>query len=79
MAQSSEDHHLQQYAAWAVSFLRSQLWSREQLNVDNRIETDVSDSKPVSQSFPKDNAVTKLGLWLTNLNYFEVSSCRIDS
>lgn len=69
MAQNSDDHQLQQYAAWAMSFLRCHLWPKELLNTDNNIKADVSGSKSVSQRFSEDNAVLRLGLWLSHLNY----------
>lgn len=62
VAQHSDDHQLQQYAAWAVSFLRHYIWSSDLHNEDK--------SKPnsASQSFPDDSIVMKLSLWLMNLN-----------
>lgn len=69
MAQNSDDRQLQQYAAWAMAFLRCHLWSKEQVNTDSNIRTDVSGSKSVSQHFSEDSAVMKLGLWLTYINY----------
>ncbi|KAA8530205.1 hypothetical protein F0562_004914 [Nyssa sinensis] len=68
IAQNSDDHQLQQYAAWAVSFLRHRLWFRELLNVDSSFQSDAVGSKSVSQSFPEDSTVMKLSLWLMNLN-----------
>ncbi|KAK1568532.1 hypothetical protein Q3G72_025587 [Acer saccharum] len=69
VAQNSDDQQLQQYAAWAMSFLQNHLRSKELLNVDNNIQTDVPGSKSVTQSFSEDSAVMKLSLWLTSLNY----------
>ncbi|KAH9742397.1 protein RST1 [Citrus sinensis] len=69
VAQTSDDHQLQQYAAWAMSFLRCHLWSKELLNTDNNIKADLLGSKSVSQRFSDDNVVMKLGLWLSHLNY----------
>ncbi|KAM5581749.1 hypothetical protein ABKV19_010801 [Rosa sericea] len=40
VAQKSDDHQLQQYAAWAASFLRNHLLSKDAANVDNSINTD---------------------------------------
>ncbi|KAL5864319.1 hypothetical protein ACOSQ3_001833 [Xanthoceras sorbifolium] len=70
VAQNSDDQQLQQYAAWAMSFLQNHLRSKELLNVDNNIQTDESGSKSVTQSFSEDSAVMKLSLWLTSPNYF---------
>ncbi|KAM6572330.1 hypothetical protein CsatA_016410 [Cannabis sativa] len=67
IAQNSDDHELQKYAAWAVSFLRNQLWSKELLNVDTGIKTDITSLKS-SQTFADDSAVLKLSSWLMHLN-----------
>ncbi|XP_024029477.1 protein RST1 isoform X2 [Morus notabilis] len=67
IAQNSDDHQLQQYAAWAVSLLRIQLWSKENLNLDVGIKTDIAGSES-SQNFTDDNAVMKLSSWLMHLN-----------
>ncbi|XP_068334570.1 protein RST1 [Pyrus communis] len=64
VAQSSDDHQLQQYAAWAVSFLRNHLFSKKVVNVDNSLNTDAGGSKSVSQSFADDSSVLKLSSWL---------------
>nr|XP_043615297.1 protein RST1 [Erigeron canadensis] len=63
VAQHSDDHQLQHFAAWAVSFLRHYIWSSDLHKVDG--------AKPnsASQSFPNDNVVMKLSIWLMNLNY----------
>ncbi|XVE84015.1 hypothetical protein DITRI_Ditri16bG0134800 [Diplodiscus trichospermus] len=68
VAQHSDDHQLQQYAAWAVSFLRHRLWSREILNSVGTL-TESAGSKSVSQGVPEDSAVMELGLWLKSFNY----------
>lgn len=72
IAQNSDDHQLQQYAAWAVSLLRIQLWSKENLNLDVGIKTDIAGSES-SQNFADDNAVMKLSSWLMHLNISGVS------
>ncbi|XP_020534243.1 protein RST1 isoform X3 [Jatropha curcas] len=69
VAQNCDDLQMKQNAAWAVSFLRNFLWSKEVLNVDNNVQTDVAHSKMVSHSFSEDNLVMKLSLWLMHLNY----------
>ncbi|XP_062106921.1 protein RST1 isoform X2 [Humulus lupulus] len=73
IAQNSDDHELQKYAAWAVSFLRNHLWSKELLNVDTGIKTDITSSKS-SQSFADDSAVMKLSSWLMHLNLSRTGS-----
>ncbi|XWS44143.1 hypothetical protein CRYUN_Cryun15aG0019200 [Craigia yunnanensis] len=74
VAQNSDDHHLQQYAAWAVSFLRYRLWYREILNSANGTQTESAGSKSVSQGVPEDSAVMKLALWLKSFNHSETGT-----
>ncbi|CAM8925250.1 unnamed protein product [Rhodiola kirilowii] len=62
-AQNSEDVQLQQYAAWALSFLRHHLFSDA-----NKSSIESSKSSP---SVPEDSVVMKLSLWLMHLNYSE--------
>ncbi|GAV70241.1 DUF3730 domain-containing protein [Cephalotus follicularis] len=69
VTQNSSDHLLQEYAAWAVSFLRYCLWSKELPSDNNNLQTTVGGMKSVSQSFSEDSMVMKLGVWLTYLNY----------
>ncbi|CAM8931026.1 unnamed protein product [Rhodiola kirilowii] len=65
-AQNSEDVQLQQYAAWALSFLRHHLFSDA-----NKSSIESSKSSP---SVPEDSVVMKLSLWLMHLNYSEEGS-----
>ncbi|PON84247.1 Armadillo-type fold containing protein [Trema orientale] len=67
IAQSSDDHQLQQYAAWAVSFLRTHLLSKELLNLDIGSSMEIASLKS-SQNFSDDSAVMKLSLWLMHLD-----------
>jgi len=67
VAQNSDEHQLQQYAAWAVSFLRHHMWSKEVLDSD-----DMTGSKSVSHSFPDDTVIMRLCLWLMHLSVSEV-------
>ncbi|KAI8001316.1 Protein RST1 [Camellia lanceoleosa] len=69
VAQNSDDHQLQRYAAWAVSFLRHCLWFRELQNTESSFPSDAASQKYVSQNFLKDNVVKELSLWLMHLNY----------
>lgn len=69
VAQKSDDHQQQQYAAWAISFLRQRLWSKELQNFGHHFQTDAEDSKSVSYSFSEDSTVMKLSLWLMQLNH----------
>lgn len=68
VAQNADDIQMQQNAAWAVSFLRNGLSSKEFLNAENNDQTDVAGNKTVSHSFPEDNLVMKLSTWLMDLN-----------
>ncbi|KAJ7970794.1 Protein RST1 [Quillaja saponaria] len=68
VAQNSDDHQLQHYASWAVSFLRHRIWSNELPIVDNDTNADKANLKSVSQSFAEDNVVMKLSSWLMSLN-----------
>ncbi|WCJ21056.1 ARM repeat superfamily protein [Euphorbia peplus] len=68
VAQNSDDLQMRQNAAWAVSFLRNHLWSKELQDVENSGQNNVSDSRNVSHTFPEDSLVLKLSLWLMHLN-----------
>ncbi|MCL7043378.1 hypothetical protein MKW94_013584 [Papaver nudicaule] len=66
VAQDSKDQQLQTYAAWAVSFLRHR-WCADELK--NSSQSDLNQSKLVSQSFLEDSGVWQLCTWLADLNY----------
>lgn len=72
VAKDPDDQQLQQYAAWAVSFLRHYLTFREARNEDSNFPNEASGAKSVSQSFPENSLVMKLSLWLMHLNYHGV-------
>ncbi|KAM7509889.1 hypothetical protein LguiB_008764 [Lonicera macranthoides] len=76
VAKDPDDQQLQQYAAWAVSFLRHYLTFREARNEDSNFPNDASGPKSISQSFPEDSLVMKLCLWLMHLNYHGSQSSR---
>lgn len=71
MAQSSIDNQLQQFAAWATSFLFRHVYSKE--NTDTNIQSEESASKSISLSFSEDSMVMKLSSWLMNQNLSGVS------
>lgn len=71
LAQNSDNHQLQQYAAWGISFLRYYLWSKELPGLDSS-QADVARTKSVPQSVPDDSVVMKLGQWLKYLNFSRV-------
>ena len=68
VAQNSDDKKLQQYAAWAVSFLRHNIWSKKSPNLQNLNETDESGSRSIPQNFQVDGVVMRLCNWLKQLN-----------
>lgn len=74
VAQNPDDNQLQQYAAWAISFFRQRLWSREISNSAGGTQTESAGSISISQGVPEDSAVMKLGLWLKSFNHSRVSS-----
>ncbi|KAL0554842.1 hypothetical protein IC582_008770 [Cucumis melo] len=74
VAQNSDDKKLQQYAAWALSFLRYNIWSKQFPNLRNLNETDVSDSRSLPQNFPMDGVGMRLCNWLMQLNLSETGT-----
>ncbi|KAE9585989.1 hypothetical protein Lalb_Chr24g0397171 [Lupinus albus] len=74
VAQNSDNHQLQQFASWAVTFLRQHLWSKEHLSVDGDGNVAETNSKSVSHSFSEENMVLKLSLWLMDIKYTEPGS-----
>ncbi|CAK9322549.1 unnamed protein product [Citrullus colocynthis] len=74
VAQNSDDKNLQQYAAWAVSFLRQNIWSKESPNLQNLNETDVSGPRSLPQNFPMDGVGMRLCNWLMQLNLSEAGT-----
>ncbi|GFP98937.1 protein rst1 [Phtheirospermum japonicum] len=71
IAQNPDDPQSQQHAAWAVSFLRQFVFSRERTNEGSVAHSDPGVSKSVSQGFSEDGLVMKLSTWLTQMNYSE--------
>ncbi|KAL5725459.1 hypothetical protein ACHQM5_008601 [Ranunculus cassubicifolius] len=78
-AQDPKDPRLRKYAAWAISFLRDRIKSRESHIVNNNFLNDDSDSKPVSHIFPEDSVVLQLCLWLMELNYIEENIIHVNT
>ncbi|XP_022852857.1 protein RST1-like [Olea europaea var. sylvestris] len=74
VAQNSDDPQLQQYAAWAVSFLRHSMFSRELSNEESVVNNDPRDLKAQSQSFSEDSVVMKLSSWLMQMSSQVASS-----
>ncbi|XP_074292978.1 protein RST1-like isoform X1 [Silene latifolia] len=69
VAQQPDAKQLQAYAAWAISFLREHLWSKEVHGIYGRVDDNSANSKPFDQSFSKDATVVKLSSWLMQLDY----------
>lgn len=69
VAQNPDDHQLQQYAAWAISFLRHYFQFMNVINEENDSQRDVVGSKFVSSKLSDDSLVMKLSLWLSNHNF----------
>lgn len=69
VAQNPDDHQLQQYAAWAISFLRHYFQFTNVINEENDSQRDVVGSKFVSSKLSDDSLVMKLSLWLSNHNF----------
>ncbi|XP_010248610.1 PREDICTED: protein RST1 [Nelumbo nucifera] len=68
VAQDSKDQQLRRHAAWALSFLRHQWWSKEFQAVKDSPQSNLNDHMPVSQSFSEDSTVLKLSMWLLDLD-----------
>lgn len=66
IAQNRDDDQLQNYAAWALSFLRP-VWSQENLTISYSAQTASDGRQVASQSFSSESVVMKLSLWLMNL------------
>lgn len=69
VAQNSDDHQLQPYAAWAISFFRHYLRFTNVRNEENNSQCDIVGSKFVSSNFSDNSLVMKLSLWLSNHNF----------
>ncbi|KAL6551467.1 hypothetical protein OROGR_007621 [Orobanche gracilis] len=75
VAQIHDDPQSQQLAAWAISFLRHSVFSREHTNEESAVHSDPGASKAVSQGFSEDSLVMKLSMWLIQMNYSKPGSC----
>uniref|UniRef100_J3KWR7 DUF3730 domain-containing protein n=2 Tax=Oryza brachyantha TaxID=4533 RepID=J3KWR7_ORYBR len=69
LAKDAEDGHIQDYAAWAISFLRGR-WLLKNKNIydDDCSQRSSSDSNQ-STSFSDESLVWNLSLWLRDLNF----------
>lgn len=69
LAKDAKDKHIQDYAAWAISFLRSRL-SKKILHED--ISNRSSSDRDQASSFSEQSLVWNLSFWLSNLNIEKV-------
>nr|GLL47603.1 protein RST1 isoform X4 [Ipomoea trifida] len=67
VAQNPDADQLQQYAAWAASFLRHSLQLQEHYNEATTVSG--AGTKNVSHIFSEDSTVLKLSLWLSHLKH----------
>ncbi|KAF6157441.1 hypothetical protein GIB67_004379 [Kingdonia uniflora] len=65
VAQDSKNIQLQNLASWAIAFLKHCWW------YNNKPQSNSTDAKSASQTFPEDSAVWQLCLWLMDLNCAE--------
>ncbi|KAL6552953.1 hypothetical protein OROGR_006795 [Orobanche gracilis] len=75
VAQSHDHPQSQQLAAWAISFLRHSVFSREHTNGESAVHGVPGAPKAVSQGFFEDSLVMKLSMWLMQKNYSKPGSC----
>ncbi|CAM0879759.1 unnamed protein product [Alopecurus aequalis] len=69
LAKDAEDNHIQNYAAWAISFLRNRwLLKNQNLHDDDSSQGNSIDSSQ-STSFSAESLVWNLSLWLRDLNF----------
>jgi len=64
VAKESKDQQIKQYSAWTISFLREK-WSKELQNINSE--------SAQSQSFAEDSLVSKLCLWLRDIDVNKVN------
>lgn len=70
LAKDAKDKHIQDYAAWAISFLRSRLSKNQILHED--ISNRSSSDRDQASSFSEQSLVWNLSFWLSNLNIEKV-------
>ncbi|GER29503.1 ARM repeat superfamily protein [Striga asiatica] len=72
IAQNPDDPQSQQHAAWAISFLRHSIFSRDRSSEVSAAHGDSGVLKSASHGFAEDSLVMKLSMWLTQMNYSEL-------
>uniref|UniRef100_A0A0D3EK24 DUF3730 domain-containing protein n=1 Tax=Oryza barthii TaxID=65489 RepID=A0A0D3EK24_9ORYZ len=69
LAKDAEDDHIKDYAAWAISFLRSRWLSKNQIIFDDDCSQRNSSDSNQSTSFSDESLVWNLSQWLRDLNF----------
>uniref|UniRef100_A0A0E0JEK9 DUF3730 domain-containing protein n=1 Tax=Oryza punctata TaxID=4537 RepID=A0A0E0JEK9_ORYPU len=69
LAKDAEDDHIKDYAAWAISFLRSRWLSKNQIIYDDDCSQRNSSDSNQSTSFSDESLVWNLSQWLRDLNF----------
>uniref|UniRef100_A0A0E0BXQ1 DUF3730 domain-containing protein n=1 Tax=Oryza meridionalis TaxID=40149 RepID=A0A0E0BXQ1_9ORYZ len=69
LAKGAEDDHIKDYAAWAISFLRSRWLSKNQIIFDDDCSQRNSSDSNQSTSFSDESLVWNLSQWLRDLNF----------
>jgi antibiotic biosynthesis monooxygenase (ABM) superfamily enzyme len=72
LAKDAEDNRLRNYAAWAISFLRSSWLLKNQTLRDEDSSQRNSIGFSQSTSFSAESLVWNLSLWLRDLNFEKV-------
>jgi hypothetical protein len=72
LANYAEDKHMQDYAAWAISFLRSRWLSNNQNLCDDHDSHRSSCDLNQSSHFSERSLVRNLSLWLSDLKFEKV-------
>lgn len=72
LAKDAEDDHIKDYAAWAISFLRSRWLSKNQIIFDDDCSQRNSSDSNQSTSFSDESLVWNLSQWLRDLNFEKV-------
>lgn len=72
VAQNSDDHRLQHYASWTVTFLRHSVFTEETSYEEIGVHNQSGIHESIPQGVAEDSLVMKLSLWLINVNYPEV-------
>lgn len=67
LAKDAEDKHIQEYAAWAISFLRSRWLSKDLIPYNDNGPNTSSGDPGHASSFSEQSLVWNLSHWLSDL------------